>query len=170
MSQVATLHLMDEGGNPGVAQGNVADARGRLYQAAALNVVQSALFQAMADFLKTNANTSSQQLLRATMAELYGRLSPSDRQSVDDSFRPSGFLNFINLPGKITHNWCMLVGQRLEGAEDSLLQPPSVSVAAQASTGGARGCGCGTPGCNRGGAVKLSPGFLAKVRKIINDN
>lgn len=30
---------------------------------------------------------------------------------------------------------------------------------------GVRGCGCGEPGCNRGGGSKMSPAFLKKVRK-----
>ena len=168
MPETATLTLADGAeSNPGGSVEHTT-AAGQIYAAPSQSQIAVAMMNALASYTSSRMNAGTQKLTKAVLVDLFGRLTPADRQDVDDSFRPQGFLNTV-ANSKLSPEVAMEIGRRLHGADDVLVtNPPNPVMPNQASgsgRGGCRGCGCGTPGCNKGGAAKLSPGFLAKVKK-----
>jgi len=128
----------------------------------------------LATFLESE--NKSKLLLDRTMEGLalaYGKMSVEDREMLDENSGEQGFLNVVNAPKlfprslKKQDEWARALG-RFVLDQDSVMMPPNPPSAGapEAGRGGGRGsCGCGTPGCNKGAGAKMSPGFLAKVRR-----
>jgi hypothetical protein len=142
---------------------------------------QSIMVGGLMNFLKTPRKTL--RLLKDTMAGItraFGLLSPENRELLNIASGEAGFLAGVNTPILYPRDterqteWATKLGNFISTQRGT---PSSSDVGNQGQpeqeqeqeqpTGGCRGCGCGTPGCNKGGGAKLSPGFLAKVRKLL---
>lgn len=115
------------------------------------------VFITLSDFLHSTLAIIPTRNGKKNTRDMFGELSPADRQAIDEAFSPIGFLNFLmNQPPQQTAS--ILSG-----------------LTASHMTGGGhlrgratRSCGCETDGCDRGSGAKMSPGFLAKVRKLLS--
>ena len=113
-------------------------------------------------FLGTKNKTK--MLLEKTMAGIilaYQQLSPEDREALDEGSGEAGFVAGVSVPRLFPRD----VGRQEQWAQMLAAFLSSQTSATGAGHVGCRGCGCGTPGCNKGAGAKMSPGFLAKVRR-----
>ena len=135
----------------------------------AFSEAQRIMLQGLAIFMNTRKTKKLLDVTMAGIAKLYQQLSPEDREALDEGSGEAGFEAGVYAPELFSRDipkqqeWAKTLATFL--ATQRSATGAGLPATSATSATGCRGCGCGTPGCNKGGGAKLSPGFLAKVRR-----